>query len=228
MASSVSRYAHRHTIFLLSPARCGGERGWRLIEGQGEGLAKRLQTPAGAPVCEVFAFLSSLYFRGKLAYARAFARPPRALHGVYVITPGAGLLHEATAVTAEHLRGFATVDVDHRNELFAAPLLRDVKALAAGAGEEARFVLLGSIASSKYVDPLLQVLGERALFPADFVGRGDMSRGGLLLRAARAGVELEYAAVDGAVRRGRRAPRIAEGIPAQGGVVPGRSRSSFG
>ena len=165
MSESASRYAHRNTIFLLSPARCGGERGLRLIAGQGSELAQRLQTPGGAPVCEVFAFLSSLYFRGKLAYARAFARPPRALQGVYVITPGAGLLHEATAVTAEHLRGFASVAVDHLNEHYAAPLLRDVKALAAGAGDDARFVLLGSIASSKYVDPLLQVLGYARAVP---------------------------------------------------------------
>ena len=70
-------------------------------------------------------------------------------------------------------------------------------------------VLLGSIATGKYVDPLLAVLGERLLFPADFVGRGDMSRGGLLLRCARAGTELAYVGVRDAVRRGPRPPRLA-------------------
>jgi hypothetical protein len=204
-----SRYAHRNTIFLLSPARCGGERGLRLIDGTGgSSLAKQLQTAQGAPLCDVFAFLSSLYFRGKLNYARAFARPPRALQGVFIITPGSGLLHEGTAITAEALRRFAAVSVDHRNEHYVTPLLRDARALAERAGDEARFVLLGSIASGKYVDPLLQVLGERVVFPAEFVGRGDMSRGGMLLRAARDGVELGYVPVLGATRHGPRPQRL--------------------
>ena len=30
----------------------------------------------GAPIGEVFSFLSSLYFRGKLTYAQRFAAPP--------------------------------------------------------------------------------------------------------------------------------------------------------
>ncbi|HMI93333.1 MAG TPA: hypothetical protein VK509_18305, partial [Polyangiales bacterium] len=127
---------------------------------------------------------------------------------VFIITPGSGLLHEGTSVTAEELRRFAMVSVDHRNEQYVAPLLRDAQALAARAGEDARFVLLGSIASGKYVDPLLQVLGERVLFPADFVGRGDMSRGGLMLRAARDGAELGYVPVLGATRHGRRPEKL--------------------
>jgi hypothetical protein len=204
-----SCYAHRNTVFLLSPARCGGERGLRLIDGSSpSALARRLQTRSGAPLCEVFTFLSSLYFRGKLAYARAFSRPPRALQGVFIMTPGAGLLHEATAVTAEQLAGFAAVPIDHRNPCYVAPLLRDAHALAADAGEDTRFVLLGSIASGKYVDPLLQVFAERLLFPEDFVGRGDMSRGGLLLRATREGEELGYVPVHGATRHGPRPARL--------------------
>jgi hypothetical protein len=69
-------------------------------------------------------------------------------------------------------------------------------------------VLLGSVASAKYVDPLLSVFGQRLSFPPTFVGRGDMSRGGLLLRCVRSGEELEYAPVDGAVRHGPRPPRL--------------------
>jgi hypothetical protein len=65
------------------------------------------------------------------------------------------------------------------------------------------------VATGKYVDVLLEVMGERLLFPVDFVGRGDMSRGGLLLRAAEQGRELHYEPVAGAVRRGRRPPRLA-------------------
>jgi hypothetical protein len=70
-------------------------------------------------------------------------------------------------------------------------------------------VLLGSIATGKYVDVLLEALGDRLVFPIDFLGRGDMSRGGLLLRRARAGRELRYTSVEGAVRNGRRPPKLA-------------------
>ena len=73
---------------------------------------------------------------------------------------------------------------------------------------DARIVLLGSIATGKYVDPLLTVFGERLLFPESFVGRGDMSRGGLLLRATREGTELEYASLAGSERHGRRPPKL--------------------
>jgi hypothetical protein len=69
-------------------------------------------------------------------------------------------------------------------------------------------VLLSSIASAKYVEVLRPLFGERLMFPAAFVGRGDMSRGGLLLRCVDAGTELEYTSVEGAVRRGRRPPRL--------------------
>ena len=72
-------------------------------------------------------------------------------------------------------------------------------------------VLLGSIATGKYVDVLLDVVGERLLFPAEFVGRGDMSRGALLLRAARTDAELIYATVAGTVRRGPRAGKVGAG-----------------
>ena len=63
-------------------------------------------------------------------------------------------------------------------------------------------MLLGSIASPKYVDVLHRDLRRSAPFPVDFVGRGDMSRGGLLLRQASDGVELDYVPVAGAVLHG--------------------------
>ncbi len=46
------------------------------------------------------------------------------------------------------------------------------------------------------------------MFPSDFVGRGDMSRGGLMLRAARASTELRYVSVRGAVLKGKRPPKL--------------------
>jgi hypothetical protein len=171
-------------------------------------LARQLRAPGGAPLGDVFAFLSSLYFRGKLAYARAFAQPPPGLPGVLVITPGDGLCRDSEPVTAARLRALGSVPIDHENPYYSVPLVRDAGALQRLAGDDARIVLLGSVASGKYVKPLLSVFGERLMFPADFVGRGDMSRGGLLLRAAREGRELAYAKVHGAVLRGRRAPRL--------------------
>jgi hypothetical protein len=171
-------------------------------------LARALRSPAGAPLGDVFRFASGLYFRGKLAYAEAFGRPAPGVPGALVIAPGAGLVDPATRVTAAQVRAFAEVPVDAREPRFTAPLERDARALAAALRPRDEVVLLGSVASRKYVDPLLAALGRRLLFPVEFVGRGDMSRGGLMLRAARAGVELAYAPVEGAVVHGPRPPRL--------------------
>jgi hypothetical protein len=102
---------------------------------------------------------------------------------------------------------FASVDVDAANPKYRRPLERSATALAADLSD-CDVVLLGSIASPKYVEVLLEVFGERLMFPADFVGRGDMSRGGLLLRSVSSAQELEYIPVAGAVRRGQRPPKL--------------------
>jgi hypothetical protein len=197
-----------HRVFLLSPANTAGER-MALVLSPRAGFPLALAVRgAGAPLAEVFQFASGLYFRGKLAYAAAFARPPRGLPGALVIAPGAGLVPPAAVVRAQDLQAFGTVRVDAREPRFRAPLERDARALAERLPRRAAVVLLGSIASDKYVEPLLAILGPRLLFPAAFVGRGDMSRGGLMLRAARAGVELDYLPVEGAVRHGPRPPRL--------------------
>ncbi|HKU42511.1 MAG TPA: hypothetical protein VJR89_30345 [Polyangiales bacterium] len=197
------------TVFLLSPARCGSVRALQLTAAStGSAIGKQLQSSEGAPLGEVFAHLSSLYFRGKLLYARQFAHRPDGGPGVFVITPGKGLCQESERITAEDLLGYASVEVHHENEAFTGPLLRDAQQLAAAAGAGTRVVLLGSIASSKYLSTLQIVFGPRLLFPADFVGRGDMSRGGLLLRGARERRELVYAPVMATVLRGPRPPRL--------------------
>jgi hypothetical protein len=69
-------------------------------------------------------------------------------------------------------------------------------------------VLLGSVASGKYVDLLLPIFGRQLLFPHHFVGRGDMSRGGLMLRCVAAGLELDYVSIEGSPRHGPRPPRL--------------------
>ncbi len=184
-----------------------------LSERAGFELAVRLRGAEGVALGEAFAFVSGLYFRGKLAYALEFARPPEpdlplAASGVLVITPTAGLRPAETAVTADALRTFATVDIASSDARYRTPLVASARALAAEIGPDCDVVLLGSIASAKYVEILIDIFGERLLFPAEFVGRGDMSRGGLLLRAVRGRQELEYAAVKGAVRHGPRPPRL--------------------
>jgi hypothetical protein len=100
------------------------------------------------------------------------------------------------------------VPVDEDDARFRLPLLESARLLDGALGPEVQIVLLGSVASTKYVAPLLSLFGARLLFPKEFVGRGDMSRGGLLLRCVRAGSELEYAPVQGAVLHGRRPPRL--------------------
>lgn len=191
-------------IFLLSPARCDGKRAKVLLNPRATfPLAMRLREDAGAPIGEVFAFLSGLYFRGKLAYAGAFG--PRSS---YVITTDRGLVEPNTRVTRDDLDAFAGVDLADAGDDFLVPLMRDAERIAQGALEDP-VVLLGSIATKKYVDPLLRVFGERLQFPGEFVGRGDMSRGGLLLRHVDSGVPLEYIPVATAVRHGKRPPKLA-------------------
>lgn len=176
-------------------------------------LAVQLRTRQGAPLGDVFAFLSGLYFRGKLAYSRAFARPPDSTSsisgsGVFVITPTAGLRSADTPVTLDALHAFAKVDIDAANPRYRRPLESSARALADDIGPDCAVVLLGSIASPKYVDVLQSIFGDRLVFPAEFVGRGDMSRGGLMLRCVSAGEELRYVAVAGAVRSGKRPPKL--------------------
>ncbi len=196
-------------VFLLSPAHCGGERAGLLFrEGADFDLARRVRRPPGVPLGEVFSFLSGLYFRGKLAYAQTFARPPAGLAGVYVITPNEGLRRADEPVDLARLRAFAQVDIDADDVRYHRPLRRDARRLAAALAPSAEAVLLGSVATGKYVDPLTEALGDRLRFPSDFVGRGDMSRGGLLLRCVRAGRELAYVSVTGAERRGSRPARL--------------------
>jgi hypothetical protein len=176
-------------------------------------LAERLRRPDGASLGEVFSFVSGLYFRGKLTYARTFSRPPDptdrfVASGVLVITPNAGLRAADVGVTRESIQAFAGEPIDLTNERYRRPLEQGARALYTSIGPDCDVVLLGSIASGKYVEVLLPIFGERLLFPPAFVGRGDMSRGGLMLRSAASGEELEYAPVAGAVRQGRRPPRL--------------------
>lgn len=199
-----------HRLFLLSPARCDGERAKLLFRPEARfELAMKLRTPQGAMLGDVFSFLSGLYFRGKLAYARRFASPPLPdVPGQLVITTNRGLLPAETFVTLRDLQKMAGTDIDAADRRYRAPLRKSVAELRDRAGGDCEFVLLGSVASGKYVDVLVKLLGDRLLFPVDFVGRGDMSRGGLMLRCVEEGRELAYAPVGGAVRHGQRPPKL--------------------
>jgi hypothetical protein len=192
------------TIFLLSPAYCGGRRAASLLRPQSSlPIASRLQRGA-LTLAEAFSFCSGLYFRGKITYARAFA-PDATL----VITPTRGLQLPDTMVSADVIREFAGVDIASDDARYREPLERDLYTLAARLPDDARVVLLGSVATGKYVDVLTQRLGAQLHFPSEFIGRGDMSRGGLLLRHAASGLELDYVPVTSNTnRRGPRPPKL--------------------
>ena len=192
-------------VFLLSPAYAGGQRARMIMSERAEfDLARRLRSADQPTLGEVFSFLSGLYFRGKLAYAKSFA----ASSAVLVITPNRGLLPVDLPVSLADLRAFAEVDIHKDDPRYRKPLERDIRNLVRQLGAQGEVVLLGSIATGKYVDVLMRDFGERLLFPADFVGRGDMSRGGLLLRCAVDGCELSYIPVAGAIRKGKRPPKL--------------------
>jgi hypothetical protein len=196
-------------IFLLSPASCAGRRAALLLGGRGRfPLAQRLDAGEAVPLGEAFSFLSGLYFRGKLAYATHFAAPPAGAPPVLVITTNRGLLAPDSPVTRDDLAAFGSVPIDLANEEYRVPLEQHARQLSERLPPDACVVLLGSIASGKYVDLLTDIFGGRLHFPAEFVGRGDMSRGGLMLRCVDDGEELRYIPVSGATRRGPRPPRL--------------------
>ncbi|MGE0871139.1 MAG: hypothetical protein AB7P03_21420 [Kofleriaceae bacterium] len=186
------------TVFLLSPARCGGERALSLVRSTRSELGQRLWEH-GASIGEVMSWLSALYFRGKLAYAERFGH-------ALVMAPGLGLRAPNDVISASELAAMGAVDVE--SPAFVNPLRRDAERLVDTHRDAAHVVLLGSIATGKYIDTLLDVFGDALVFPETFVGRGDMSRGGLLLRASRSGEELTYVPVAGATRRGTRPAKL--------------------
>ena len=162
----------------------------------------------GASLGALFTFMSGLYFRGKLAYATAFANPPSDSPGTLVITPGRGLQSPDEILTVEELKRIASVEVDEQNPGYREPLERDARRIADSIPPDCEAVLLGSVATSKYLGILSAFFRERLRFPADFVGRGDMSRGGLMLRCVDKREELTYVELAGAARRGPRPPKL--------------------
>src|SRR5262245_32450888 len=195
-------------IFILSPAFCGGKRGQMLLSERSEfPLAVELRT-CGASLGAIFTFMSSLYFRGKLAYSQAFARPPIGLPGTFVVTPGRGLRQPDEIFTIQQLREIADVEVHEQNAKYRESLERDAQELAKSISEGCELVLLGSVATSKYTSILAEAFSDRLCFPIDFVGRGDMSRGGLMLRCVESGKELKYVELSSASRHGPRPPRL--------------------
>ncbi|HWL40853.1 MAG TPA: hypothetical protein VNO75_11505 [Gemmatimonadaceae bacterium] len=195
-------------IFLLSPASCGGKRAGLLFNERAEfGVARKVRSDAGASLGEVFSFMSGLYFRGKLAYATAFQNPPARAGGIQIITPTDGLCFPDTMVTLGDLERFATVPIDVDEPRYRIPLERDAKALSTLIGSRCEVVLLGSIATGKYVDVLEPFFGSRLVFPREFVGHGDMARGGMLLKRVENGEELSYLPISDPSRTGKSARR---------------------
>ena len=110
----------RLRIFLLSPAHCGGKRAQILLNERATfPLAERLRSPPGVTLGEAFSFLSGLYFRGKLAYAERFARPPAGERGVQIITTDRGLLAADAAVVSS----LSSLRISIFSMLFPPPLL---------------------------------------------------------------------------------------------------------
>ena len=177
-------------IFLLSPANLNGLRAKQLMSPRAKFDAARMyQSPEGVPIALAFAFMSALYFRGKITYAMHFAEQQ---DDVQVIAPGFGLVPPDWRITEERMKTLGKTEVDLSKRNYRKPFEKSALELDERIGPDTSVVLLGSVATGKYVEVLLPIFGERLLFPEIFAGLGDMSRGGLLLRAARADRELEY------------------------------------
>jgi hypothetical protein len=200
-SKSVARIVHDSKpqpryIFLLSPASLSGRRA-KLILGPSSNSKLAIQLRlSGAPLGEIFSFISGLYFRGKLAYATAFSNSGKArCDSVQIITSAHGLVSPHAMTSLAQLRHMADVPIHISNPQYRAPLERDVLSLADQIDTDDRVVLLGSVATPKYVEPLWNILGNRLVIPAAFIGLGDMERGSLMLRAVRERKQLSYVGV---------------------------------
>src|SRR6266699_6772388 len=202
--------AARYPIFLLSPAYAGGERARMILSNRAEfELARKLRDKRAAPIAEVFTFLSGSIFAAR-SRTRLHSRGPHlGMPGVLVITPTRGLVDARTRIRLDDLREFATVDIHKDDPRYRAPIERDARVLARKLPPQSEIILLGSIATGKYVNVLLANFRDQLRFPVDFIGRGDMSRGGLMLRCAVDRQELPYVAVAGAIVNGKRPPKLA-------------------
>jgi hypothetical protein len=195
LAAGAETVPVRTRIFLLSPANVAGIKGQRLLNPSGDSdLALRLRD-SGATLGEVYRFISSLYFRGKLDYAQRFQSAPHGVAGVQIIT-GAGLMLPETVITLSDLRRISATSIDAKNSDYRLSLDSDLLRLRERVSDETEIILLGSIATSKYITPIREVFGKRLLFPRAFLGLGDMSRGSILLRYCAQGEELEYRPVE--------------------------------
>ena len=140
------------------------------------------------------------------------AGPARHFAVIAAVALGASLLVAVLALTP-HLRSGSLLAPGAETEPLppvaaARDSRADAKALAQALGPRGEPILLGSIATRKYLDVLLAAFPQELLFPAEFVGRGDMSRGGLMLRSVDAHLELAYVLVRGAILRGARPPKL--------------------
>jgi hypothetical protein len=166
---------------------------------------------------EVFSFLSGLYFRGKLEYARAFARPAADAWGVRIITMTDGLVSPDTLISSADLDRYA----DYQGSVPArtSPLETTARALLERIGHEADVVLLGSVGTGKYSDVLTPIFGQQLLFPRDVLHVGQLARGAIFLQRTKELKELEYVPVADIVRRGGRATirRDETSLPAERG-----------
>jgi hypothetical protein len=195
-------------VFLLSPARLTGQRANILMRPEaGFELARRLRSE-GLSLGEIFSFMSGLYFRGKLAYANAFAVPPAGVAGSYIITSARGLVPSTAHTTLQDLELLAGTPIDPSDGFYFRTLQAGARQLLDQLGAGCEVVLLGSVATPKYLKPLVEIFGSGLVFPLEFIGRGDLSRGGLLLRAAEAKRELSYVPLGEVTRHGPRPARL--------------------
>src|SRR5690349_18334498 len=115
------------TVFLLSPAFCGGRRAAILLNAKSQAVTALEFRSGRMSLGRAFAFMSGLYFRGKLTYAERFGE-------ALVITPTRGLQPPSLPFNLALLREFAVGDVSLDNPAYRRALERDATALAESIG----------------------------------------------------------------------------------------------
>jgi hypothetical protein len=203
----------RPKVFVISPATAHGPRALSLRRPDSHSTLARQLKEEGVPLGDVFTFLSGLYFRGKLEYARAFAHPPGDEGGgVYIITMTDGLVSPDARISVQDLERYALCPEGTAAAM--STLEATARAVLKHIGSEGDVILLGSVGTGKYTNLLAPIFGERLLFPRDVLHIGQLARGALFLNRARERRELEYIPVAEIIRAGRRASIRPDSAPA--------------
>ena len=142
-------------------------------------------------------------------YASRFGRPPPSLPPALVITPTRGLQSPSLPISRSLIEEFASLDWHRPTRAFWIRSSRVRVSFVHRSSQRCAWSCSGASRRAGTSSRWRASSRAGCNYPAEFVGRGDMSRGGLLLRHAEEGRELDYVPLAaGLTRHGAKPPKL--------------------